>query len=247
MNPISWECPYCGRPTTITREDVDSFDSELIPSNSEGRFKVYGKYVVCPNPVCKRPVITLSIYKGILNDRSQYEFITLTSKPIYQWNLLPKSLAKPMPDYIPTAVIDDYSEACSIEELSPKASATLARRALQGMVRDFWKVEPYIISRKGKKVFKNLSQELDEIKDKVDPTVWDAITGIREIGNIGAHMEEDINKIIDIDQGEVRILITLIETLIKEWYVSRKERSDRILAVSSIAQKKRDEKVKTAS
>jgi hypothetical protein len=44
----------------------------------------------------------------------------------------------PLPDYIPEQIKDDYYEACSILNLSPKASATLARRCLQGMIRDFW-------------------------------------------------------------------------------------------------------------
>ena len=73
----------------------------------------------------------------------------------------------------------------SIRDLSPKASATLARRALQGMIRDYWKVS------KGR-----LIDEIDAIKEKVDPITWKAIDAIRRIGNIGAHMEKDINVII---------------------------------------------------
>ena len=42
---------------------------------------------------------------------------------------------------------------------------------------------------------------------------------IRKAGNIGAHMEKDISIIIDIDPGDARILIQLIETLIQKWYI----------------------------
>lgn len=36
---------------------------------------------------------------------------------------------------------------------------------------------------------------------------------VREIGNIGAHMEADINVIIDVDPDEAQILIDLVELL----------------------------------
>jgi hypothetical protein len=54
-----------------------------------------------------------------------------------EWKLLPESRAKEFPDYVPAAILDDYRQACRIASFSPKASATLARRCLQGMIRDF--------------------------------------------------------------------------------------------------------------
>ena len=49
------------------------------------------------------------------------------------------------------------------------------------------------------------------------------IDGIRRIGNIGAHMEKDINLIVDIDPDEAQKLIKLIEHLLEQWYVNRHE------------------------
>ena len=54
--------------------------------------------------------------------------------------LLPKFASKPQPEYIPYALREDYDEACSICDLSPKAAATLVQRCLQGMIRDFCKI-----------------------------------------------------------------------------------------------------------
>ena len=79
------------------------------------------------------------------------------------------------------------------------------------MIRDFWKVKDK----------PNLKQEIDAIQDKVDPGLWKAIDGIREMGNIGAHMEKDVNLIIDIEPDEAEQLIKLIELLFKEWYVAK--------------------------
>ena len=124
---------------------------------------------------------------------------------------------KILPDYVPAVIVADYKEACLIAELSPKASATLSRRCLQGMIRDFWSVS------KGR-----LADEIDAIKDKIDELAWKAIDGLRKMGNIGAHMEKDINVIVDVDPNEAKLLIGLIETLVDDWYVTRHERQLRM-------------------
>ena len=52
---------------------------------------------------------------------------------------------------------------------------------------------------------------------------WHVLDGVRRIGNIGAHMEKDINVIIDIDPEEAEKLIKLIELLLDQWYINRHE------------------------
>jgi len=150
---------------------------------------------------------------------------------IYSWSLVPQSCAKPWPDYIPKPIVSDYNEACLISKLSPKASATLSRRCLQGMIRDYWKVSA-----------PKLATEIDKIKDKVDSDTWDAIDAVRKVGNIGAHMEKDIGLIIDVEPEEAELLIGLIETLIKEWYITREERKKRIAAIKTMAEVKHVQK-----
>lgn len=146
----------------------------------------------------------------------------------------PQGKAKIFPDYIPQAILADYKEACLIQELSPKASATLSRRCLQGMIRDFWQVQE-----------KNLFEEIKAIEAKVDTDTWHAIDAIRGIGNIGAHMEKDINVIIDVDGDEAALLISLIETLLNDWYVERENRRLRSQKIiEAAAEKKRLKQLK---
>jgi len=143
------------------------------------------------------------------------------------WNLIPNSKAKTFPTYIPQAILDDYRESCLIRDLSPKASATLARRCLQGILRDFWKVKAG-----------RLVDEIEQIKDKVDTVTWSAIEAVRKIGNIGAHMEKEIDVIVDVDQDEAELLIGLVETLLREWYIAREERKRRMDAIVAAASAK---------
>jgi hypothetical protein len=132
-----------------------------------------------------------------------------------------------MPDYVPSAVVSDYNEACLIATLSPKASATLSRRALQGMIRDFWKAKPG-----------RLVDEIAQIKDQVGPDVWGGIEAVRKVGNIGAHMEADINLIVDVEPSEAKLLIGLIELLVREWYVARYERQRRLEELKRLGDQK---------
>jgi Domain of unknown function (DUF4145) len=145
----------------------------------------------------------------------------------HSWQLVPAAEMQVFPDYVPPAVVADYKEACLIATLSPKASATLARRALQGMIRDYWGVKPG-----------RLVDEIEAIHERVDADAWQAIDGLRKIGNIGAHMEHDINVIVDVDPNEARLLIGLIETLVQEWYIAREERKSRFAKLADLAREK---------
>lgn len=127
-------------------------------------------------------------------------------------NIRPNTLAKQFPDYIPKAIRQDYEEAYSIVSLSPKASATLSRRCLQGMIRDFWEIKPSA-----------LFKEIDQLEHKIPVMQWKVLDGIRKVGNIGAHMEKNINVIVDIDPGEAEKLLKVIEKLMNDWYVERHE------------------------
>ena len=144
----------------------------------------------------------------------------------------PNSNAKQFPDYIPEAIRKDYEEAHTILYLSPKSSATLSRRCLQSMIRDYWKI-------KGKK---NLYEEIESIKDKVHPSQWKAIDAVRSIGNIGAHMEKDINLIIDIEDDEAEKLLKLIELLLDDWYIRRHENDILYADITGISEEKRRKK-----
>jgi hypothetical protein len=137
-----------------------------------------------------------------------------------------------MPDFVPVPIRSDYEEACAIVELSPKAAATLARRALQGMIRDF-----HGVSRG------TLFAEIEAIKDLVDPLTWKAIDSVRSVGNIGAHMEKDINVIVDVEPNEALQLISLVELLVKDWYVARSVRQEQLAALVELAQAKEAQKV----
>lgn len=228
MAITSWQCPFCGKYTSITEYDRTTKQHNLEITNRHGVKSIVTDIIVCPNPECKEFTLLVGLFDSEWNG---YEYKLLDK--IHLWNLIPPSKAKVFPDYIPQPIILDYVEACKILNDSPKASATLSRRCLQGMIRDFWGISK-----------SRLVDEINEIKDKVDPLTWEAIDSIRKIGNIGAHMERDINLIIDVDQEEADILIGLIETLINDWYILKHEREKSLRKIIEIRDAKEEAKKK---
>jgi hypothetical protein len=225
MVNFNWKCPYCNHDSTVLSSNYYEGEDTLTIDNAIGTLFIKYEFIVCPNRECKKVSLCFS-----LEDVGQFISGKVVRPHSFnrKWTLLPESIAKTLPDYIPKPIIDDYNEACLIKDLSPKASATLSRRCLQTMIRDFWGV-------KGKK---NLYEEIEAVKDKVNPQTWKAIGAVRNLGNIGAHMEEDINLIVNIDPNEANILIKLIETLIEDWYIDRYEREVRLAKIIDVNKKK---------
>ncbi|MEC0233723.1 DUF4145 domain-containing protein [Paenibacillus kribbensis] len=227
MSNHGWTCPFCNRIATITNSDMHTDFVDLMIDNAHGNKRVIITFIVCPNPECKEFILIAKLYNsefaGGSSAYTRYETRELTN----EWELIPSSQSKVFPEYVPQAIVKDYEEACLIKELSPKASATLSRRCLQGIIRDFWGIKK-----------NRLVDEIEAIKDKVDTLTWDAIDAVRKIGNIGAHMEKDINVIIDVDPKEASLLIELIELLIKDWYITKHERQQRLQNIIDVKDSK---------
>ena len=224
MTSFAWRCPFCGHHATIGDDNYTTNSYNFNDNNKYGTREVSWWAKSCPNPQCREYTFGLSIRapkQAVAG--GHYKFGDVQ----YRWELVPPAQMKVLPDYVPEAVISDYKEACLIAALSPKASATLARRCLQGMIRDFWAVKPG-----------RLVDEIKAIEGRVDADAWEAIEAVRHVGNIGAHMENDINVIVDVEPEEAKLLIGLIESLVDEWYVSRHERKSRFSKLVSLAGEK---------
>lgn len=146
-------------------------------------------------------------------------------------NIYPRAAFMHVPDYVPEAIRTDYQEACTILQDSPRAAATLCRRCLQGMIRDAWGISGG-----------SLNDEITQLKSMIPPLQWSVLDALRKLGNIGAHMEKDVNLIIDIDRDTAAKLIAAVERLIKDWYIDRHETNElynSILSASADAEAKR--------
>lgn len=215
-------CPFCNSSVPIvhnTYTKIDCYFNKDIPhyvDDNDPKSSAIFNINIYNCPTCNKVSFVANgdkLLKGI-------------SIPLY-----PNSLAKQFPSYIPKAIRQDYEEAYSILELSPKASATLARRCLQGMIRDFYGI-----------VKPRLVDEINALQNIVPPTQWKAIDSLRKIGNIGAHMESDINSIVDVDPNEAEKLLKLIELLINKWYIARYDEEELLNDITGISNNKKQQR-----
>lgn len=243
MSEFNWQCPYCNSHQVVSDSKVHNSVHRLwIGKNIHGELGLKFLAIACANPECLQVQLSLITCKDLKAYKDFTGQVTISKHQIW-----PSSMAKPQPDYIPKPILNDYKEACLIRDLSPKASATLSRRCVQGIIRDFCG-----ISRK------RLVDEINEltklVQDGRGPQGVSlesvaALTHVRSVGNIGAHMEKDIDVIVDVDPGEANALIEFIELLFEEWYVARQAREQRLEKLKATAERiqaKKVEQVPTA-
>jgi len=169
----SWTCSICGRHATLGRADETHKRLDLGTETSEAdgqAFTVFGSLIRCPNPDCREYHLSVSAHSAAYayNPHGPDKYDVKGTVGVGRFQFIPSTTA-PLSTSVPASVQEDYVEAYLIRGLSPKAAATLARRALQGMIRDFWGVSKA-----------NLHLELVAIKDRCDPDLYQAMMDVKK-------------------------------------------------------------------
>lgn len=230
---MNWVCPFCDRPQILQKEQTFSDLLEIkVASSRFARPTIRVRANACANPLCRE--LTLEV---VLGENLKLPPIRTITYPRETYPLRPIANCRPQPAYIKDPIYEDYREACLIRALSPKAAATLVRRCLQGMIRDFCGISK-----------NRLIDELTALKTAhdegkapagVSAESINAIDHVRTIGNIGAHMEKNVDTVIAVDPDEVDVLIGLVEMLFDEWYGARFSREQRFAQLKAIADAKK--------
>lgn len=128
-------------------------------------------------------------------------------------------------DSIPDELKNDYIEASKVLQLSPKASATLSRRCLQGILRDQG------INKR------TLSQEIDEViaNGNLPNALRDNVDAIRNVGNFAAHPSKDkvTGEIAEVENGEAEWNLEVIEGLFDFYYTQPAKNASRKAALDA--------------
>lgn len=229
-----WTCPRCGSHTTLQQPNYRfaSHDVVVQTASVNDGIRINYSVIKCPSPKCGLFTVDVAAdYYAVREYQNGGKYIPDSGASLGKvgpgkFRFEPR-VGRPLSKYVPDVVKQDYDEACMIRDISPKASATLCRRALQGMVRDFW-----VISKR------TLAEELKEIEQRCDAELYGALMSFKGIGNIGAHPERDINLIVDVEPGEVDELLELLRILDAEWYVAREARKERLAGVIKLGNDK---------
>lgn len=192
------------------------WETTKLPPSTSGFSEHEISVILCPNAKCK-----LLTIESVLHSR--YGPNTLRTRI-----LPPKKDVLRLSTYVPERIAQDFFEASMILDVSPQASATLARRCIQAMIRDFCGLSK-----------SNLIDEIELLKDKVNSSVLDGLHDVRILGNIGAHPERDINTIVDVSPDDAALTLHFVTILDKLWYVARANEEANLDALAAAADSKK--------
>ncbi len=188
------KCPHC------LDGFHDDWSSRLIEEDIDGEWYVCNQ--TCP--ACKKIVIQL---------KKIGRMTSAGNRAITYFLCYPKSISRtPIQEkYIEDPFLSDYKEACLVLEDSPKASAALSRRCLQHILREKAKV------KKG-----NLSDEIDQILQKLPTHIAEQVDAIRQVGNFSAHTAKSTNsgEILDVEPGEAEWSLEILEMLFDHYFIA---------------------------
>lgn len=211
-------CPHC----------LHSFHDN--PSKLTNGWKYYGEtdwnfeYQECPE--CKKLI---------------GKIILLESDGIREIMAYPKKNSrKPLPDFIDKQFLEDYNEACSVIDESPKASAAISRRCLQNILRERAMIKIFDSSSGKYKTEKikqsDLSVEIQQVLDmgNLPSNISEGLDAIRVIGNFAAHpiKSKNTGEIVDVEAGEAEWNLEVLESLFDYYFIQPKNIQDKKAALN---------------
>ena len=199
---VNMTCPHCLRDAVFGMQNA-TFD---LPAFQRGGSVTYiPKYGHCPSPECGRLVILAEKTEG---------------KKSANITVLPRVRAVSGSGDVPKEIMDDYVEAMQVLEISPNASAALARRCLQSTIR---KLHSSCSGR--------LREEIVAFRESslVPPYLKGSLDEIRILGNRGAHPDLDAHTdmIVKVDPDDAAWLLRVLEDLFKYCFVAPMEHERR--------------------
>lgn len=195
------KCPHCN-----TSINVEWFDDTFPCENNRGvkqdGFSIL--YGFCPE--CENLIIKLLHGKKCVHeDFTGIDFV-LQNKD-REDIIYPKfPNTKTLSQYIPEKYAQVYKESEQVNNISPRASATLSRYLLQMILHEELKISK-----------KNLAEEIEELETKsnVPTELITMLQVMRKVANFGAHPKKSTNsnEIIDVEKGESDVMLELINQL----------------------------------
>lgn len=223
-----WECPHCHNGARFGSGDI----RWIVDSEFDSPFTTSVATLYCKR--CCRPSV-YELTTEAYTDEEQHILNITSASCLYP----PSGYIQDFPEYVPEPIRKDYEEAALIAELSPKASAALVRRCVQGLIIDKWPET---------KKFDRLYYQINFLKPpSISAQEQKTLHAIRKIGNVGAHMKDPgviAEQDSPINPDDAANLIKLLEFLIKAWYIdvhetdslmkSMIERGEEIAAIHNI-------------
>lgn len=198
-------CPHCGTLGTFHQLATDNLKGKITKLEEPGAADRMLMQAVCPSKNCQGVCVVASAYVFRTNGNTTHRTLQLTL-------LWPRSIpADRAPTQLPHGPKRDYDEARSVLAASPRASAALARRCLQHILRDVMAIK--VSSGR-------LVDEIDKAKDspQLSQSTKESLDHVRHIGNLAAHPGGVVGLIDDVTHEEAAYTIGVLELLFNDLY-----------------------------
>lgn len=203
------KCPYCNTAAHMPWRK-NTFEDESSPW---GGFSI--DHAFCPE--CGKLIVRLC-HSDICRQESLEEFelgYVDREEVIY-----PKAVAgKILNDIIPKQYIDLYRESEQVNDISPRASATLSRYLLQMLLHEELRISK-----------RNLEEELKELEEvpNVPSELVTMLQVMRRVSNFGAHPKKSThsNEIVEVEMGESEVILELLAELFDYIFVKPNQQKE---------------------
>lgn len=200
MTSEAIRCPHCSIGTAVEFDTLGAQYMHNRVNDPDTRYSI--DYGHCQNPGCGLLIVRLKEEGGGRPSSARY--------------VIPRSRATMKFSDVPPELVKDYEQANAVLGASPEASAALARRCLQRVIREHLGVRA--------------PRLYDEIKTvansgSVPRHLADGLDRIREIGSMATHPAHDdkIGVIVDVSKDEAEWTLEVLEGLFKHCFVDPKE------------------------
>ena len=158
-------------------------------------------------PACGQVILVARNTGSEYASRSHHKKLNLLLWPDPGARPVPKEVEEEAP-----TLAADFREATTVLPKSKKASAALARRCLQ-----------FILREKGGTKSTDLAGQIREVIGTLPPGLGNSVDAIRHVGNFAAHPMKSSNSgaIADVEEEEAEWLLSILEELLDYYYVGR--------------------------
>lgn len=194
------KCPHClvEIHENFSTYNINALNENFRAKNLEGEpSRWQTKSMVCP--ACQKGIIRLVE-------------VNIHGAAASEIQVVPFSISRnPVPAEVPPDLAEDFVEAALVLALSPKASAALSRRCLQGILRDNGFAQ------------KDLAPAIKAViaSGKLPAMLATSLDAVRNIGNFAAHPTKDTNtgEVLPVEAHEAEWNLDVLDGLFDYFYV----------------------------
>ena len=126
------------------------------------------------------------------------------------------SAGRNLNQYVPEKYAQLFQESEEVNNISPRASATLSRYLLQMLLHEELQIQK-----------KNLEEELTELERRgnIPTKLVTMLQVMRRVANFGAHPKKSTNsnEIVEVEEGESTVMLDLLEEVFDYIFVKPKQ------------------------